>query len=793
MKFSESWLRELTNPNITTEKLIAQLTMAGLEVDGVEPAATFENVVVARIQSVAAHPKADKLKVCQVDCGGSESIQIVCGAPNAREGLVTAFAQVGAVLPGGINITEATLRDVASFGMLCGGDELALNDDASGIIELPDDAPLGLDLRDYLSLNDQIIEVDLTPNRGDCLSIQGLAREVGVLNQLTPDFVSIPTVDASIESELAIKLTAESACSRYVGRVIQGIDISQPSPLWMQEKLRRSGIRSIDAVVDVGNYVMLELGQPMHAFDFGALRGGIDVRFSQAAESLTLLDGTDVNLKAETLLVADQNGPLAIAGIMGGKSSAVSTETKSIFLEAAHFMPLALAGKAREYGLHTDSSHRFERGVDPQLPQVAIERATALLLDIVGGEAGPVVSVGNSSDQSPVVITLRKSRLEQQLNLTLDDALITDMLSRLGLGVKQNAEQSWICDVPSWRFDLSIEADLIEEVARIYGYDKLPVTTVNMSAEIQAAAEGSTALSDIRQVLISRDYQEAITYSFVDPELQNLITPDTLGIAVANPISADMSVMRTSLLPGLLSTTKFNLNRQQSRVRLFESGLRFVKDASGDLVQERMLAGVISGKRSAEAWTGSGDAVDFYDIKGDVEAVLAYCGVQESLVLKEGEYTAFQPGQTLVLENAKGDVVGHIGKLHPSVERALGLSQTAFAFEVVLSEITEGPIPAFSEVSKYPAVRRDISLSVSQQVAISTLLSAVKNCAGEFLVDLKIFDVYEGEHIEKGRKSIALGLTFQGKSRTLNDTEVDAAMDAVIKTLAVSHDANLRG
>lgn len=793
MKFSESWLRELANPDLNCDELIAQLTMAGLEVDGVEAAANFDGVVVARIESVAPHPKADKLQICQVNCGGDANIQVVCGAPNAREGLVTAFAQVGAMLPGGVQIGQAKLREVDSFGMLCGGDELGLNEDTSGIMELPNNAPLGQTLTAFFGLDDNIIEVDLTPNRGDCLSLQGLAREVGVLNKLTPALVKTKAAVVSSEQSLSITISAPSACSHYAGRVVSNVDMTQPTPLWMQEKLRRSGIRSIDPVVDVGNYVMLELGQPMHAFDLDTLAGDIDVRFAQDGEKLTLLDAAEVELKAETLLIADNNGPLAIAGIMGGKNSGVSAGTKSIFLESAHFVPLALAGKAREYGLHTDASHRFERGVDTQLPLVALERATELLLDIVGGQAGPVTEAGSAPQAGTErTISLRKSCLKQQLTLDLDNDLVTDMLTRLGLGVSQPAADEWLCSVPSWRFDLAIEADLIEEIARIYGYNNLPVATITMPLDIQPTAEAITSLADIRQLLVSRDYQEAITYSFVDPIVQRQVNPGIASVDVTNPISADMAVMRTSLLTGLLNTVKYNLNRQQSRVRLFESGLRFVTDGD-QLSQQKMLAGAITGTRAREGWADPATDVDFYDIKGDVEAILNLCGTETLVEFVSAQHPALHPGQTLALTNQQGRIIGHIGKLHPTLQQSLGVSQPVYVFELVLSEITQGQIAAFHEISKYPAVRRDISLSLHTNEVIGELVSTAKASAGDYLVDLKVFDVYEGKHVETNRKSVAIGLTFQDKSRTLNDEDVNAAMDAVIKALESDHDANLRG
>ncbi|MFT6011563.1 MAG: phenylalanyl-tRNA synthetase beta chain, partial [Candidatus Azotimanducaceae bacterium] len=633
MKFSESWLRESVDTAITTDDLVAQVTMAGLEIDAVEPAApSISGVVVGEITSVEQHPDADKLRVCQVASGG-EVVQVVCGAPNARVGIKVPFATVGAKLPGDFGIKKAKLRGVESFGMLCAQAELQLGDDDSGLWELPVDAPVGVDLVQYLDLDDNIIDVDLTPNRGDCLSIRGLAREVGVLNQAAVTEQACAPVEAAIHDAVEITLEAPNACARYVGRIIRGLDLSQPTPQWMQEKLRRSGVRSLGPAVDVTNYVLLELGQPMHAFDLAKIDGGIVVRMGRD-EALTLLDGSEVVVATDTLVIADQSKALAMAGIMGGDKSAVGDDTTDILFESAWFNPLAIAGKARNYGKHTDSSHRFERGVDSQLQVAAIERATALMLEICGGKAGPVrVEESVEHLPKPATINLRDQKLLQQLGVAIPAAEVDDMLLRLGLMLveRNNTGSTWVA--PSWRFDIHIEQDLVEEVARIYGYNKLPTSTPTMALALEAKPETIQGLAAFRHNLVAKGYQEVVTYSFVDPALQKMVDPGLMPVALANPISADMAVMRTSLWSGLLQTAVYNLNRQQSRVRIFEAGQCFVPASDGQtgavlgLAQNMALAGLICGARTSTGWTANKDKVDFYDIKGDLESLLGITGL----------------------------------------------------------------------------------------------------------------------------------------------------------------------
>ncbi|MDG1081249.1 MAG: phenylalanine--tRNA ligase subunit beta [Porticoccaceae bacterium] len=792
MKFSESWLRSAVNPSISTEELVAQVTMAGLEVDAVESAAPeMSGVVVGEILSVEQHPDADKLRVCQV-AGGGETAQVVCGAPNARAGIKVPFATVGAKLPGDFKIKKAKLRGVESFGMLCAQTELQLGDDDDGLWELPADASVGSDLIEYLELNDNIIEVDLTPNRGDCLSIRGLAREVGGLNKTAVLEQACAPVTASINDSISITLEAPEACARYVGRVVRNLDLRQPTPQWMQEKLRRSGVRSLGPAVDVTNYVLLELGQPMHAFDLSKIDGGIVVRMGRD-EKVKLLDDSDVVIDTQTLVIADQSKALAMAGIMGGDESAVGDDTTDILFESAWFNPLAIAGKARNYGKHTDSSHRFERGVDSELQVAAIERATALMLEICGGETGPVV-IQESAEHlpAPATIKLRDAHLAQQLGVVIGSAEIDDILARLGLTFVSRDDEGSTWVAPSWRFDIAIEQDLVEEVARIYGYNNLPTSTPTMALELQAKPERQQDLSIFRQQLVASGYQEAVTYSFVDPELQKLVDPETDGIALQNPISADMSVMRTSLWSGLLSTAIYNLNRQQNRVRIFEAGQCFVPGENGELTQNMALAGLICGSRTPAGWTASKDKVDFFDIKGDLESVLALTGLAEQFSFSAAEHPALHPGQSAMLSR-NGEQVGWIGQLHPKLQAQLDVSTPVYLFQVDVAKFSESRLPKFSEVSKFPAVRRDLAFLVDSQIASADLMSEARNAAGEHLVDLMLFDVYQSKDIDNKGKSLALGLTFQHASRTLTDEEINTAIDRVVKKLDNKFKAELRG
>jgi len=790
VKISEQWLREWVSPSLSTEELAHQITMAGLEVDAIDSVADmFSGVVVAQILSVEQHPDADKLRICQVSTG-NEIVQVVCGAPNARVGLKVPLAQGGAELPGNFRITHAKLRGVESLGMLCAAQELGLAGVSDGLMELAADAPVGADLRNYLGLDDRVIEISVTPNRADCLGIAGIAREVGLLNNLAVNAPKFTRVPESTTDSFPIEVSAKDCCPRYVGRVIKGVDVSRPSPQWLQEKLRRCGIRSIDAVVDVTNYLLLDLGQPMHAFDLSKLHGGIEVRMAASGESLELLDGQTIRLRQDTLVIADRKGPLAIAGIMGGRQSAVSATSKDIFLEAAFFTPNQLAGKARSYGLHTDSSHRFERGVDFQLQVEAVERATRMLVDIVGGEVGPIQElVSREHFPARPDVVLRANRIEKVLGFALAASEVERILSGLGLGVTATAD-GWICSVPSWRFDIGIEADLLEELARVYGYNRLPVTRIRAYLTMQARPEAELSIRYLRRHLSARGYREAITYSFVDPELQRVFDPEQLPVALTNPMSSDMSVMRTSLLPGLLSAVLHNINRQQPRVRLFETGLRFLPGDSG-LQQVPTLAMVCTGQRFAESWTDPGEVVGFFDLKGDLESLLALTGRPEHYVFEAASRPVLHPGQSARLTR-KGQVAGFIGALHPAVGVELGLNAPLFLCEIDLAMLLAGEVPEFKELSKFPEIRRDIAVVVDNSVSAARMMEDVRMAAVTYLTDLTLFDVYTGKGIDPNRKSLGLGLTFRDQSRTLGDEDVNLAVGQLIDLLKKNYNAELR-
>jgi phenylalanyl-tRNA synthetase beta chain len=791
MKFSEQWLRSWVNPQVSRDELVARLSMAGLEVDSVTPAAgIFSGVVVGEVLSTEQHPDADKLRVCQVSTG-VETFQVVCGAPNVRPGLKIPFAMIGAELPGDFKIKKAKLRGVESNGMLCSASELQISEENDGLMELPADAPVGQDIRAYLELNDASIEVDLTPNRGDCLSLAGLAREVGALYDAPVTRPVIAAVAPSHDEVRPVEVLAAQACPRYLGRVVRNVDLSKPTPLWMVERLRRADVRSIDAAVDITNYVMLELGQPLHAFDLAEINGGIRVRMAEDGEKLVLLDGQEVSLRGDTLVIADHQRALAIAGVMGGEHSGVSDKTRDLFLESAFFDTIAIAGKARSYGLHTDSSHRFERGVDWQLAREAMERATGLLLDIVGGDAGPIIEVVDLQQlPSVAAVTLRAERIEQILGLKMDDDEVVRLLVGLGLGVSASSEGQWQVTVPSHRFDISIEVDLIEELARLYGYNRLPVRYPQARLAPQPKIEAAVELPVLRRLLVARGYQEAITYSFIDPKLFELFHPGVAPLMLANPISVDMSAMRSSLWPGLVKALEHNLNRQQSRVRLFESGLRFVGQLE-ELKQEPMLAGVICGSRLSENWANGRENVDFYDVKADVEALLASAGAGDCFNFVAAEHPALHPGQTAQIER-DGRLVGFLGAMHPELSKTLGFDQPVYMFELLLAEITQGRMPTFQELSRFPEVRRDLALLVDRDVPAAMLLAAIRDAAGEWLTDLKLFDVYHGKGIDPHRKSLAVGLTWQHPSRTLNDDEVSGAAQNVLASLEQRFNATLR-
>ena len=790
MRFNEAWLREWVNPAIDTDTLVKQLTMAGLEVDAVEPAApAFTGVVVGQVESCEPHPDADKLSVCQVT-NGTDTVQVVCGASNVRTGLKIPFAQVGAVLPGDFKIKKAKLRGQESNGMLCGASELGLEDLIDGLMELPEDAPVGTDVRDYLQLNDAVIEVDLTPNRADCLSVRGIAREVGVMNQSPLANMNIDKVVPAIDDTLTVTLGDSEGCPRYLGRVIKGVNVNAASPLWLIERLRRAGLRTIDPIVDVTNYVLLELGQPLHAFDLAKLNGGITVRKAKAEEALLTLDDQELTLRDDTLVIADDSDALALAGVMGGKPSSVTSDTRDIFLECAFFAPLAIAGKARSYGLHTDSSHRFERGVDPQLQNEAIERATALILEIAGGQPGPVSeAVDESKLPRQAEITLRADRIEGLLGMGLPAEQVEDILSRLGMEVStQESGKEWMVLAPSWRFDMAIEADLIEELARIYGYEKLPSRVPAGSPSGEPVAEQTVNQRRLGDALIDRGYLEAITYTFVEPGLLKQVEPRVEPLPLLNPISTDLGVMRTTLLAGLFSTARHNLNRQADRLRLFETGLRFVPTEQG-LEQTPMIAGLLYGSAQPQNWEGK-RPVDFFDLKGDVEALLTLSDA-DAFRFEPGEHPALHPGQTAALKR-DGEVVGYLGRIHPRLAADLDLPTQLYAFELALAPLQQGVLPAFAGVSDQPRMRRDLAFVVEDSVPAGELVAAVRNACDERLTGVRIFDIYQGDSIGENRKSLALGLTFQDRSRTLKDEEVNDLVDAVVSQLKQQFNAALR-
>ena len=790
MQISEAWLRSYVNPPISTETLVEQLTMAGLEVGSVEPAAAlFSGVVVGEVISLQQHPDADRLRICQVAVGQEELLQIVCGASNVRVGLKIPAALCGAVLPGDFKIKKSKLRGEESFGMLCSEKELGLAADANGLMELSIEAPVGVDIRDYLSLNDSIIEVDLTPNRADCLCVEGLAREVALLNKMDWSITEVNKVVVSHPETLKISIEVPNACPRYLGRLIKGVNAKAITPLWMQERLRRSGLRSLGPLVDVTNYVLLELGQPLHVFDAEKLSGGITVRWAKADESVTLLNNEVVKLDNEALVIADDEKVLALAGIMGGNDSAVSDETHSLFLECAFFTPLAIAGKARRFGLHTDSSHRFERGVDATLQARAIERATQLIIDIAGGNAGPIAEV-TTEESLPKrsSVLLRRQKIEKTLGIVLADDYIIDIFQRLGMTILSHAD-GWEVVPPGFRFDIAIEADLIEEIARIYGYNNLPRTSLLMRSELSSATESLLDIDRVKDLLVDRGYQEAITYSFVDEEIQKIVMPDDEPIRLKNPISSEMAVMRTTLWCGLLKAALYNTNRQQSRVRLFESGLRFVQQ-NGQTHQQKMLAGLVLGAAYSEQWSASSRRVDFYDVKADIQALFTLTGCEVDF--HSATHASLHPGQSAEILSADGQKIGWLGMLHPNLEKQLGFDTQVFLFELDQNVMLSKRISAFKSLSKYPSVTRDLALIVNEEVSASEIINCIKKSGETALQDVIIFDLYRGKGIEEGKKSIALSLVIQDDMQTLTDSEVDAIVSRLLLLLANEKNAKLR-
>lgn len=790
MKVSCAWLGEWFDQEFDPRELAARLTMAGLEVESVMPlTADFTGVVVGRVLEVAPHPAADKLRVCRVDAGQGHLLTIVCGAPNVYAGMRAPVALVGARLPGGVEIGRARLRGVESEGMLCSARELGIADDAAGLLELPADAPLGVALAQCLALPDTVLELSITPNRGDCLGMLGVAREVGALTGRPLRVPPPVTVEAGCDVSLPVRVDTPADCPVYAGRVVRGLNTEAVTPLWLCERLRRAGIRPIHPVVDVTNYVMLELGQPLHAFDLDALDGGIVVRRARPGERLTLLDGTDAALDANTLVICDHAGPQAVAGVMGGHASAVSQRTRNIFLESAFFAPLVMAGRARRLNVRSDAAQRFERGVEPGLQLRALERATQLLLQIAGGEAGPVVSV-RSETHLPVRsdIALRRERIERLLGMRVPDERVETILRALGMEPVRTAD-GWTVRAPAWRFDLAIEEDLIEEVGRIHGYDHIPAADYLAPIRPLPCPENQVPLGRLREVLVQRGYQEAITYSFVDPAVQSLLFPEPASAVLTNPIASDLAVMRLSLWPGLLGAARHNLNRQVEQVRLFESGVKFSLQGI-DIKEEKVLAGIVCGAANPRQWALAARPVDFADIKGDVESLLALGGLGGWRFVP-AEHPALHPGQAARIER-EGRVAGWIGALHPRVLQALDLETAVYLFELDLAALSQRRRPKALPVSPYPAVQRDLAVVVEEDVSAQRLLETVQQAAGSVLQEVRLFDIYRGPGIDSGRKSVALSLILQDSSRTLTDEAVDRIMADVISGLRAALGAVLR-
>ena len=783
MQFPESWLRSLVNPALDTRELAHALTMAGLEVEALTPAAApFTNVVVAEILSAEKHPDADRLRVCQVDVGETSPVAVVCGAPNAAAGLKVPCARPGARLPD-VEIKVAKVRGVESFGMLCSTRELGLEGTADGLMVLDADAPVGEDIRSYLNLDDTLITLKLTPNRADCLSIQGLAREVGAITGTEVRFPAISEVPSEIADTLPVRVSATDACPLYIGRVVRGLDSQAPTPRWMAERLERSGIRPLSAPVDITNYVLLELGQPMHAFALSRLRGGIEVRMARTGETLELLNEQTVELEPDMLVVADDSGPVALAGIMGGRQSGVETVTVDVFLESAFFSPAAIAGRARRLGLSTDSAHRFERGVDYGATRRAMERASQLLIDICGGRAGPIIeSVADLPRRDP--ITLRLARLNRVAGIQLDADSVARNLGALGTTVERH-DEALVVTPPSYRFDLAIEEDLIEEAVRLYGYDNIPPQPP--AAPSLMLSQDETRLGDdaLRQMLVDADYQEVVTYSFVDPAWERALQTGLEPLALVNPIASQLSVMRTTLWGGLLQTLRHNLNRQQDRVRLFELGRIYLSGADG-LLQPMKLGGLAYGPAQPEQWSAAARRVDFFDVKGDIERFF-----QGSLEFQRGEHPSLHPGQCArMLLN--GQLVGWLGSLHPALTQSFDLPTAPVLFEIDSEAVSRRVLPRHVPLSRFPQVRRDLAFVVATDIPAGEVLETLRQSAPAFIQSLGVFDEYRGPGLAENQKSLAFRVVMQDTERTLTDREVEDAVANMARAVIREHDASLR-
>ena len=789
MKISTQWLGDWVTSPLAEDELGQRLTMAGLEVDAIEPVAPeLDGVIVARVVAADTHPNADRLSLCRIDTGTGEA-SVVCGAGNVRAGLTVAYAAPGAVLPGDRRIENAVIRDVASAGMLCSAVELGLGEDAGGLIELPAQAPIGASLRDYLQLDDHVIDIELTPNRGDCLSVIGVAREVAALTGAPMRAVAVDAVPARGDEKFPVTLEMPHGCPRYAGRIIRGVDAGQPTPLWMVERLRRAGIRSISAVVDVTNYVMLELGQPMHGFDLDRLDGGIVVRNGREGEHLELLDGQTIDLDTDTLVIADAERAVALAGVMGGAATGVEAHTQNVFLESAYFDPITLAGVARRYRLHTDASHRFERGVDFTGQERAVERATDLIVQICGGEPGPT-TVAEVPESLPVraAIPFRYAAIERVLGITLAPERVRASFEALDC-VVAGADEGLSVTPPAFRFDLELEADLLEELARIVGYDNIPATLPTTTMRLPTASVRRDRDEAIRAQLIALGYYEAVTYSFINEQDCLAVAPDKRPHELENPISSDMSVMRTSLWPGLLKAASYNLNRQADNIRFFELGLVFEHTDKG-LEQRHVLAGIALGKVRPEQWGAAPEKIDYFDIKQDVENVLGRLG-QALPRWQAGADPALHPGQSAQL-SLDGTIAGQVGVLHPALARHFDLAPRAVLFELELERLPSNKVPAFEPISKFPSVRRDLSVVVDLEIAAGAILDAAREAAGDSLKYLQLFDEYRGQGIDSDKKSLTIGSLFQARSSTLRDEEIEATMERVMATLRADFGGTLR-
>lgn len=787
MKFSESWLRSLVNPALDTAALSHLLTMAGLEVEELDPVAPpFTQVVVAQVKEVVKHPDADRLNVCQVDIGGTVQ-QIVCGAPNVAAGLKVPCALPGAVLPGDFTIKVAKVRGIESSGMLCSAKELGITEESSGLLVLPNDAPVGTAIRQYLDLDDQCFTLKLTPNRADCLSLSGVAREVAALTATPARLPEVASVPATIADRRGVALDAPAACPRYCGRIIRGVNAKAPTPAWMARRLERSGIRSISALVDITNYVMLELGQPLHAFDDAKLAGTVRARMAKAGEQLEILNGQTLTLADDVLVIADDAKALAVAGIMGGEESGITLETTDLFLESAFFAPAAIAGRARRYGFSSDASHRFERGVDFNLAPRAIERATQLVLELCGGQAGPVEEAcAELPRRAPV--RLRPARVVKVLGIDLAPADVARHLANMGLEVAEEGGD-FIVTPPSYRFDIEIEEDLIEEVARLHGYDNIPSPAPQGSLVMLSVTEDRRPVATVRHLLASRGYQEVVNFAFVEEGWEADFAANTTPIRLANPIASQLAVMRTTLIAGLVENLATNLKRKQSRVRLFETGRCFWRDASEPtgFRQPWKLAGLAYGGALAEQWGAPARQVDFYDVKADLEFLLQPLSVR----FEKAVHPALHPGRSArVLINDRE--IGVLGELHPEWAQKYDLPLAPVVFELDLDPLTAARLPQFAEVSKYQAVVRDLAVVLPIDTPFAQVMAALNQGRPAIVQDVQLFDVYTGKGVGEGEKSLAFRIVMQDTQKTLQDAEVDAAFAQLLAALEREVGAKLR-